>query len=88
MFSLENMVISGDLNMALHYFKNWGIVIPSDPLEEYFLDLFKKYHLVDIAPPKISPTWKSKQGGVGVNKRLDCFLMKELVVDIYTRHKY
>ena len=82
------MFITGDLNMALHSFKNWGTVIPSDPLEEYFLDLFKEYQLVDIVPPKITPTWRSKQVGVGVSKRLDRFLMKESVVDIYTRYKY
>ena len=65
-----------DLNLTLHSFENQESVSPFDPLDDYFLDLFKKHQLVDIFPSKITPTWKRKQGGEGVSKRLDCFLMK------------
>ena len=87
MLSVENLVIVGDLNMTLHSFENWGTIHSYDPMAEYFIDIFKKYQLVDIVPFKITPTWRSKQEGVGVSKRLDRFFMKESLVDFCSSYK-
>ena len=55
---------------------------------DYFLDLSKKYQLVDIVPSKITPTWKnSKQGGEGVCKRLNHFIMREYLVEYFLRYR-
>ena len=54
--SLDNLVLTRDLNLNLHSFENWGTIHSSDSLEEYFVELFNKYQLFDISPSKITST--------------------------------
>ena len=87
LLNIENLILAGDLNLNIHSFENWGRVLPSYPLEDYFLDIFDKAQLVDLAPSKITPTWRSKKVGVNVGKRLDRFLIKESLVDMSSSYK-
>ena len=40
LLSLDNLVLAGDLTLTLHSFETWGSIHSSDPLEEYFVELF------------------------------------------------
>ena len=49
-----------------------------DAMRSYFLDLFEKMKLVDVAPLKLEPTWRNKRGGdQAISKILDRFMVEE-----------
>ena len=56
LLNLGNLILAGDLNLTLHSFENWETMFPSNLLEDYFVDIFNKNQLIDIAPSKITPT--------------------------------
>ena len=52
--------------------------MPSNMLCFFFMNLFEKEQLVDMAPLKLEPTWHNKRGGTqAISKRLDQFQVKE-----------
>ena len=52
------------------------------PWLHFFLNLFEKEHLVDVALLKLEPTWPNKRGGSqAISKRLDHFLIKDNLVN-------
>jgi hypothetical protein len=53
-----------------------------DPLLDYFKNLLQATSLVDIQPPKLSPTWRNGRAGAeGIEERLDHFLLMDLLIN-------
>jgi len=51
----KNLILVGDLNLTLASNEVWCFSIRSDPLANFFLDLFIKSNLVDIPPVPFRP---------------------------------
>lgn len=57
----------------------WGPRASPDTLANFFIQSFARKNLLDIVPPKMSPTWRNKRvGDQRVAKRLDKFLVAEV----------
>ena len=59
----QNVILGGDLNLTLEVGEVWGENARKDALAPFFLNLFEKEKLVDMAPLKLEPTWRNKRGG-------------------------
>jgi hypothetical protein len=71
-----------DLNFTLTKKEIWGTSPRLDPLADYFKNLLQTSSLVDIQPPKMSPTWRNgRVGEEGIEKRLDHFLLSNLLLN-------
>ncbi len=60
----------------------WGPRAHPDALANFFIQSFARKNLLDIVPPKVSPTWRNKRvGDQRVAKRLDRFLVAEVLAN-------
>ena len=72
--------MGGDFNLTLGYFEVWGSRAVTDSLANFFIHAFARKDLLDIIPPKLTPTWRNKRAGnQRVAKRLDRFLVTEVL---------
>ena len=77
-FDDRELVLGGDLNLSLGVSEVWGPKAYPDALANFFIQSFARKNLLDIIPPKVSPTWRNKRvGDQRVAKRLDRFLVAE-----------
>ena len=54
--SLPNLIMGGDLNFTMFSHENWGMMSLVDMLASFFQAIFRRNNLIDIIPPKLSPT--------------------------------
>jgi hypothetical protein len=59
----ENLILAGDLNFTTSIDEVWGEVALSDPLVDFFKNLFTSNHLVDVMPAVLLPTWRNGRRG-------------------------
>lgn len=77
------MVLGGDLNFTLSLREVWGSNPREDRQKGFFLSFMEAESLVDLEPVKFSPTWRNfRTGNDVVDKRLDCFLISEKLMDM------
>ena len=83
MFSeMKDLILGGDMNFTISNHEIWAPNTRSNPLADYFDILLHDYHLIDILPAKMNPTWSNRRIGEGrVMNRLDCFLTNEILVE-------
>ena len=55
-FDLQNLVITGDLNLTWSPCELWGSKEKMDSLGDYFVDQFGGANLVDMEPVPLTPT--------------------------------
>ena len=75
--NLENIIITGDLNlMLLSTEKREGCIV-QDPTREWAEDLMQDWDLLDIKPSSGKFTWSNKRVGPGhIAARLDRFFIQ------------
>ena len=79
----QNLILRGDLNLTMSSNEVWGKNARAHSLAPYFRHMFEQKGPVDVAPIKISPTWRNKRSGDhAVSKRLDKFLVLENLIGI------
>lgn len=79
---MNGLILARDLNATLMAYESWGLHCRIDPLADRIYNLFVSYHLVEIFPCPLTPTWNNR--GVGkdhVGKWLDRFLVHEDLIE-------
>lgn len=77
LFSLDHIIIGGDLNFSLGFSESWGSSAQIDPITEFMRRLLEQYDLIEIPQRKPHPTWRNRRiGSATLARRLDRFLMK------------
>ena len=61
--SIRKVILGGDLNLSLGCVEVWGPRAVPDSLAPFFSNAFSCHDLLDIAPIKLSPTWRNKRTG-------------------------
>jgi hypothetical protein len=75
--------LGGDLNFSLGEVESWGEKARPDPLSNFFSHMIAGRGLVDLVPPKITPTWRNKRLKEYIAKRLDCFPLVKVYFGFY-----
>jgi hypothetical protein len=82
LLKVDNLILGGDLNFSLGLVEVWGPNACPDHLSAMFTHLLSANGLLDIAPRKLSPTWRNmRTGDARVAKHLDHFLVSEKLMD-------
>ena len=80
LFEGREVVLGGDFNLTLGSSEVWGPRAVTDSLANFFIHAFSRKDLLDIIPPKLTPTWRNKiVGNQRVAKRMDRFLVAEVL---------
>jgi hypothetical protein len=81
LLSLENLILSGYLNITLSTDEVWGGTNSVGSLADYYKLLLQSKNLVDLRPDKVVPTWRNGRKGVqAIAKRLDkCIVFEGLL---------
>jgi hypothetical protein len=56
----HDIILGGDLNFSMGEVESWGERSWPDPLSNFFSHVIAGRGLVDLAPLKLTPTWKKK----------------------------
>lgn len=73
---LENVILTGDLNLTLATFEKRGGTVVRDPAREWVEELIQDWDLMDVKPSKGNFTWTNKRTRPGhIAARLDRFLI-------------
>eukprot|EP00253_Pinus_taeda_P034819 PITA_34819 len=72
------LIIGGDLNFSIGAVEIWGSAARTDPLSDFFSNLFHSNKLLDVNLIKAKPTWRNRRTGADrIAKRLDRFLISD-----------
>jgi endonuclease/exonuclease/phosphatase family metal-dependent hydrolase len=81
LLAAKNLILAGDLNFTTGVDEVWGSTAQLDKHANYFKDMIKDQLLVDLVPDVLVPTWRNgRAGGAGITKRLDRFLVAEILL--------
>jgi len=76
------IILGGDLKLSLGAAEVWGPKAIPDPLGDFFIRSFVRSGPVDLAPQKLTATWRNRRAGEHkVAKWLDRFLVSEQLTD-------
>jgi hypothetical protein len=76
------LILGGDLNFSIGAVESWGHRSQVDSLSDFFVHKLEEVGLIDVAPIKISPTWRNKRLGEDyIAKRLDRFFISNSLVE-------
>jgi hypothetical protein len=65
----KNLILAGDLNFTTGVDEVWGVTAQLDKLADYFKSMLQDYHLVDLIPDDVVPTWRNgRTGGESIAK--------------------
>jgi len=77
----HQVILGGDLNFSLGFSEVWGTHARTDPLTSFFTQKLAECNFLDLEPIKLKPTWRNNRvGEAGVAKRLDRFLIKDILL--------
>jgi hypothetical protein len=77
-----NTILGGDLNFTLFLCEVLGVHPHKDPLNGFFAHLIEVFHLRDLEPPKLVPTWQNGRKCVdGISKCLDRIIISKYLVE-------
>jgi hypothetical protein len=78
----QQVILGGDLKFSLGFSEVWGTHVREDPLTSFFSQKMVECNLLDIEPIKLKPTRRNNRvGDASVAKRLDCFLIKDTLLE-------
>jgi hypothetical protein len=84
----DALILAGDLNFSTSIDEVWGEVALSDPLADFFKNLFANNQLVDVMPAVLMPTWRNGRRGVEeIQKRLDRVYVSEALLSEAARYR-
>lgn len=74
----DHVLVVGDLNLTLNVGEVWGEVARTNPLVDFFVDLFEELNMIDVEPHKVVPTWRNLRCGkvIILNTLLGSWLVK------------
>jgi hypothetical protein len=64
LLSQENLILAGDFNFTTRIDKVWHEVALSDPLVDFFKNIFTSNNLVDVMPAMLFPSWRNGRRGM------------------------
>jgi hypothetical protein len=83
----NRLIFFGDLNFTLFEYEYWGAQAKQDEHMDYFNQLLIEKKVLDVAPWKLTPTWRNGRIGTeGIGKRLNRFLLYEGMVEVLGRY--
>jgi hypothetical protein len=84
----DDLILAGDLKFFTSTNEVWGEVALSDPMADFFKNLFANNQLVDVKPTVLMPTWRNGRRGVEeIQKRLDRVYVSETILCDAARYR-
>lgn len=81
LFTVDNIIIRGDLNFSLGYSELWGSMGQVDSITRFMTDLLERHNVIDVPMLKPLPTWQNRGiGEAALAHRLDRFIMKGTLI--------